>query len=105
MPTVIIGSAFDIIETCFVPRFLFVDFPLGNPCGKPWDTEMQDRIVQQGLGLFSRAKAAGHVEHSVEHWGRHDWRAAYMEVSDSNRSELAAAGEALRAKRLVREKR
>ena len=28
MPTVIIGSALDIVERCGVPRFLFVDFPL-----------------------------------------------------------------------------
>ena len=49
MPTVIIGSALDIVEHCAVPRFLFVDFPLGNPCGKPWDHPMQQRIVRQGV--------------------------------------------------------
>ena len=37
IPTVIIGSAWDIVEWCGVPRFLFADRPLGNPCGHPWD--------------------------------------------------------------------
>ena len=45
IPTIILGSAKDIVEHCGVPRFLFTDFPLGNPCGKPWDVEMQRRIV------------------------------------------------------------
>ena len=49
IPTVIVGSARDIVEECGVPRFLFVDFPLGNPCGKPWDGEMQYKIVGGAL--------------------------------------------------------
>lgn len=105
MPTVIIGSALDITQTCFVPRFLFVDFPLGNPCGKPWDAEMQARIVEQGVGLFEQAKVAGHIEHSQEEWGSDEWRENYMAVTDENRSELASRGEALRAQRSQRVKR
>jgi len=27
LPTVIVGSALDIVEHCGVPRFLFTDFP------------------------------------------------------------------------------
>ena len=52
-PTLIIGSAIDIVETCGVPRYLHVDFPLGNPCGKPFDRAMQKRIVTQGLSMLS----------------------------------------------------
>ncbi|MEZ5231807.1 MAG: hypothetical protein R2749_03740 [Acidimicrobiales bacterium] len=36
IPTVIVGSARDIVEQAGVARFLFVDFPLGNPMGKPY---------------------------------------------------------------------
>ena len=35
IPTVVIGSARDIVEECGVARFLFSDFPLGNGAGKP----------------------------------------------------------------------
>ena len=47
--TVVIGSARDIVEECGVPRFLFVDFPLGNPCGKPWDFPMQQALIGEAF--------------------------------------------------------
>ncbi len=53
--TVIYGSAKDIVEHCGVPRFVFTDFPLGNPCGKPFDAEMQRSIVGLGLDLLEGA--------------------------------------------------
>ena len=57
IPTVVIGSARDIVEECGVARFLFTDFPLGNPCGRPWDREMQCDIVARSLSLFETASA------------------------------------------------
>ena len=54
IPTVIIGSGRDIVEECGVPRFLFVDFPLGNPCGKPWDRDMQHAITGAALDLLEQ---------------------------------------------------
>lgn len=105
IPTVIIGSAFDIVERCQVPRFLFVDFPLGNPCGRPDDVEMQTRIVQHGLELLERANKPWTVEESPERWGSDEWKANYMAVNDSNRELLAQMGEELRAKRKTRQKR
>ena len=57
MPTVLIGSARDIVEHCAVARFLFVDFPLGNPCGVPFDVEMQSEILGSALDLLETAQA------------------------------------------------
>ena len=105
MPTVVIGSARDIVEHCAVPRFLFVDFPLGNPCGRPWDAAMQRRIVTQGLGLLETATASGTTVECTEHWGDDAWRDRYMAVTDENRAELALEGEQLRKDRAVRERR
>ena len=45
LPSVVVGSARDIVEECGVARFLFSDFPLGNPCGRPDDGTMQEAIV------------------------------------------------------------
>ena len=56
IPTVIVGSALDIVEHCGVPRFYFTDFPLGNPCGHPWQPEMHREILRQALSLFETAK-------------------------------------------------
>ena len=55
--TVILGSARDIVEHCGVPRFVFTDFPLGNPCGKPYAVAMQRAIVGGGLDLLEKACA------------------------------------------------
>ena len=56
IPTAVIGSARDIVEECGVARFLFSDFPLGNPCGKPYDVEMQRAIVGMALDLVESAR-------------------------------------------------
>ena len=101
MPTLIIGSALDIVEHCGVPRFLFVDFPLGNPCGKPWDTAMQSRIMSHVIEFFATADAPT-TQYSPELWGSDEWRQRYMEVSDANREALALKGEELRKQRATR---
>ena len=54
--TVVIGCAKDIVEHCGVARLVFTDFPLGNPCGRPTDLEMQRSIVGAGLELLESAK-------------------------------------------------
>ena len=57
IPTVVFGCARDIVEYAGVPRFVFTNFPLGNPCGKPFDTVMQREIVELGLRLLETAEA------------------------------------------------
>jgi D-proline reductase (dithiol) PrdB len=57
IPTVVFGSARDIVEYAGVPRFAFTNFPLGNPCGRPFDPVMQREIVEMGLRLFETAQA------------------------------------------------
>jgi hypothetical protein len=106
LPTVIVGSARDIVEECGVPRFLFVDFPLGNPCGKPWDVAMQHAIVGGALELLERAWAPRTTVQRPERWAEGEadqrWRARFMHVGDDNRAELAAAGEARRRAQATR---
>ncbi len=105
LPTVIMGSAKDIVEHCAVPRFFFVDFPLGNPCGIPWDRPMQDRLVAQALGLFESATQAQTTVAAGVAWPGDQWKANYMAVTEENRAELAAKGEALRERRKARQPR
>lgn len=57
VPTVVFGCARDIVEHCGVPRFVFTDFPLGNPTGRPFDPASQRHIVDLGLELLERARA------------------------------------------------
>jgi D-proline reductase (dithiol) PrdB len=55
IPTVVIATARDIVEYCGVARMVFTDFPLGNPCGEPWDADMQRQIVSMALDLLATA--------------------------------------------------
>jgi len=97
IPTLIIGSAIDIVEHARVPRYLHVDFPLGNPCGRPYDRAMQEEILGHALGWFTNASEKQWLARSPVEWS-HDqsWRDDYSRVNDSNREELRQRGEARR---------
>ncbi len=96
IPTVIVGSARDVVEHCGVPRLLFVDFPLGNPMGRPYDVAEQRHISSQALDLLEAAWASRTTVLSDVSWGEDSWRQNFMRVDDTTRAALAAAGEARR---------
>ena len=35
--------------------FLFVDFQLGNPCGKPWDVSMKHPLMVDAFYLLKKS--------------------------------------------------
>ena len=104
IPTVIVGSARDIVEEAGVPRFVFTDFPLGNPYGAPGDVATQRDVLELALATLEGAFAprttvqAPHVWEGAEAAERGAWRTSFMFVSDDNRDELRAAGERRRVK-------
>jgi D-proline reductase (dithiol) PrdB len=55
IPTVMIANARDIVEHCGVARLVFVDFPLGNPCGEPFAVDQQREIFEMALRLLETA--------------------------------------------------
>ncbi|MEM7116629.1 MAG: hypothetical protein AAF614_29615 [Chloroflexota bacterium] len=84
IPTVVIGSARDIVEQCAVPRFVFTDFPLGNPCGKPYDKRMQQQVIEMALYLLETAKYPLTTVQAPFFWDQaEDWRRTYMEIVPS----------------------
>lgn len=94
IPTVIVGSARDIVTHCGVPRFLFSDFPLGNPAGHPGNQEMQRAIVRQALGMLETATGPRTVVQAPFAW-RDDpgWRARYGRIDPVEIARLRALGE------------
>ncbi|MGI9594745.1 MAG: hypothetical protein ACR2QK_01215 [Acidimicrobiales bacterium] len=94
IPTVVIGSARDIVEEAGVPRFVFVDFPLGNPCGKPGDVAMQRSIAELALDVVERSFVPRTTVQAPFVWDEadDDWRQRFMHVGDDNRAALAAQG-------------
>ena len=75
IPTVVIATARDIVEHCAVPRLLFVDFPLGNPCGEPSNVEQQRWIFEQALSLLESAETGQTtVEAGLQWSGGEEWK-------------------------------
>lgn len=100
IPTVIIGSARDIVEHCAVPRFLFSDFPLGNPCGHPWRREMQTEIVRLALSLLEKSTTPCTTIIAPFEWKTDPgWRDRYNRVRPEDSEKLRAIGDARRKSR------
>jgi hypothetical protein len=55
IPTVVIATARDIVESAAVPRLLFVDFPLGAPCGEPFNVAQQREVLEMAFRLLETA--------------------------------------------------
>ena len=100
IPTVVIGSARDVVEGCGVPRFLFTNFPLGNPCGRPYDRDMQHRIVGYALDLLESATQPRTTVQTPFVWdGDASWKARYLRVEAGQAERLRKLGDARRAAR------
>ena len=100
LPTVILGSALDVVEHCGVPRFAYLDFPLGNPCGKPWDRSMQTAVVTAAVGLFEDATAPRTTRRLAHRWSEDEgWRDEYLAVREEDLAALRRKGEERRALR------
>ena len=101
----ILGSALDIVEHCGVPRFAFTDFPLGNPCGRPFDHAMQRAIVGGALALFETARRPRTTANMPHRWAEdQSWRESYMALAEADLRELRRMGEQRRAQRQRRRK-
>ena len=101
IPTVIVGSALDVVEHCGVPRFVFTDFPLGNPCGHPYARDMQKRIVAQALRLLEAATAPRTTETAPFSWrDEPGWRERYGWFDPTDHERLRALGIEWRRKRM-----
>ena len=75
IPTVMFGTAKDIVEHCGVARFVFVDFPLGNSCGRSFDPEHQHEVIELGLRLLETAVAPRTTVQAPAIWSDDDsWK-------------------------------
>lgn len=95
----IIGSALDVVEHCGVTRFVFTDFPLGNPCGPPYRRDIQRAVVKLALDLLSSASGPRTTVMAPFAWDDPDWRGRYGRVDPAKRDELLEAGRQRRARR------
>jgi len=61
IPTMCLGSAYDVLESGRPPRASFVDYPLGHSAGKPFDEADQLGIVRAALAGLSTMTQPGEI--------------------------------------------
>ena len=90
IPTVIMGCAKDIVEYCGVPRFLFSDFPLGNPAGRPFDVDSQAQTLELALRVLESAPAARTTVQSPLRWtGDAAWKQDFNDLTKLSPEKIA----------------
>ncbi len=70
IPTVVFAAARDIVEHVGLPRVVHTDFPLGSPCGEPYDAAQQREILEIGFRLLETAFLPRTTVQTPFHWSK-----------------------------------
>ncbi|HEY1796368.1 MAG TPA: hypothetical protein VGG57_09630 [Stellaceae bacterium] len=90
IPTVVMGCAKDIVEYVGVPRFLFSDFPLGNPAGRPHDLASQDLTLDLVLRVLETAPGPRTTVQSSLRWNDDpSWKLDFSNIDRLSPEEIA----------------
>jgi hypothetical protein len=90
IPTIVMGCAKDIVEYVGVPRFLFTDFPLGNPAGRPHDPASQRATLEMALRVLESAPGPRTTVQNPLRWSDNpDWKLDYSNVERLSPEEIA----------------
>ena len=68
IPTVCISTGRDLTAQVKPPRSLFVNFPMGNNFGQPFNTDQQTAILSRALALIEEVEVGGALEDWPEPW-------------------------------------
>ena len=63
-----VSTGRDLTEQVKPPRSLFVNFPMGNAFGQPFDTDMQFEVLRRALNLAAMATEPGVLEDLGQVW-------------------------------------
>jgi D-proline reductase (dithiol) PrdB len=69
IPTVLVSTGRDLTAQVRPPRSVFVNFPMGNPFGRPGDREQQRRILLDALQLAESEREGGALVDLPYEWG------------------------------------
>jgi D-proline reductase (dithiol) PrdB len=90
--TVTYTNARDIAASAGNPRQIFLNYPLGNPAGRPHDPENQRAVLKAGLRLLEEAREPGIIVDLPYVWsGNSDWMKKFMSDEQPFISEDAEA--------------
>ncbi len=97
--TVTYTNARDIAASAGNPRQIFLNYPLGNPAGRPCDPENQREVLRAGLKLLEEADRPGVIVDLPYEWSEsREWMRKFMtdeqpfisEDAEARRQELLA---------------
>jgi D-proline reductase (dithiol) PrdB len=69
IPTVVVSTGRDLSAQVKAPRTVFVNFPMGNPFGRPFDTTQQRAILLDVLHALERVQEGGALIDLPYPWG------------------------------------
>ncbi len=79
IPTVTYTNARDIAASAGNPRQIFLNYPLGNPAGRPHDPENQRSVLRAGFKLLEEAERAGIIVDLPYTWSdSQEWMKKFM---------------------------
>jgi hypothetical protein len=61
IPTVLVSTGRDLSAQVKAPRTVFVNFPMGNPFGRPFDKSMQRAILLDALRALESVTEGGEL--------------------------------------------
>ncbi|MGA7870281.1 MAG: hypothetical protein WCA22_05215 [Candidatus Binatus sp.] len=70
IPTVVVSTGRDLSAQVRPPRTVFVNFPMGNPFGKPFDKGQQRKILLDALHALESVKTGGGIIDLPYEWGK-----------------------------------
>ncbi len=77
--TVSLSSAYSITRAGFVPRAVYLDFPLGRTAGKAGDVAMQRGVVRAALAALRDTEEPGRIVDLPYRWANSDaWKDGVM---------------------------
>ena len=68
IPTVCISTGRDLTAQVKPPRSLFLNFPMGNNFGEPFNAKQQSAILGRALQLLEEVEVGGLLEDWPEVW-------------------------------------
>ncbi len=67
--TVLVSTGRDLSAQVKPPRTVFVNFPMGNPFGRPFDSECQRAILLDALQALGSVQSGGALIDLPYQWG------------------------------------
>jgi D-proline reductase (dithiol) PrdB len=69
IPTVVVSTGRDLSAQVKAPRTVFVNFPMGNPFGRPFDAAQQRAVLLDALRALESARDGGALIDLPYDWG------------------------------------